>query len=173
MATTKKSKSKALAYVSQSRADAQADIKKLGDLKRQALRVKADLDDAIAKLTKAAAPRMEELGARIALLEEGIQAWCEANRTELCGKGKSANLITGEVAWRQRPPSISIRGADAVLECLRSSGLARFIRSKDEVNKDAMLNEPDAARAIPGVTIVTGVEDFTITPFEVDMESRA
>ena len=34
-----------------------------------------------------------------------------------------------------------------------------------------MLNEPEKAKSVPGVSIVTGVEDFVIVPFEVDTEA--
>jgi len=43
-------------------------------------------------------------------------------------------------------------------------------RLKNEPNKEAMLNEPDAVRGIAGITIVTGVEDFIVTPFEAQAE---
>lgn len=167
---TKKLKAKAQAYAPQSKGDCQADIKKLGDLQRDLVRVQADLNDEIARLTKAATPRLEALQERINTLQAGVQTWCEANRADLCGSGKTANLITGEVQWRLRPPSIGIRGAEAVIENLKRLGLQRFVRVKEEPNKDAMLNEPDAVRGVAGITINTGIEDFTITPFEVEVQ---
>ena len=95
----------------------------------------------------------------------------------MCGEadrlGKTANLVTGEVAWRQVPPSVQVRGAEAVLDRLQVMGLGRFIRSKDEVNKEAMLAEPEAVRGITGITIVTGLENFSITPFEASAEVPA
>jgi phage host-nuclease inhibitor protein Gam len=57
-----------------------------------------------------------------------------------------------------------------VLETLERMGLQRFIRTKQEPNKEAMLNEPDAVRGIAGISVVTGVEDFVITPFEAEVE---
>lgn len=45
---------------------------------------------------------------------------------------------------------MTVRGADAVLELLRSKGLIRFIRVKEEVNKEAILNEPEAVQGLPG-----------------------
>lgn len=166
----KRIKAKAFTYSPQSKADCQADIKKLGDLQRELARETADLNDAIANLTKAAAPRFDALNESIQLLQAGVQTWCEANRKDLCGSSKSANLITGEVAWRQRPPSVSIRGAETVIDNLKRLGLDRFVRVKEEPNKDAMLNEPDAVRGVAGITINTGVEDFSITPYEVSAE---
>ena len=107
---------------------------------------------------------------RIIARQKGVQAYCEAHREELCGKGKTANLVTGEVSWRLRPPSVSIRGVDTVLETLLRMGLGRFVRVKNEPNKEAMLNEPEAVRGIAGINIVTGVEDFVIVPFEAQAE---
>ncbi len=169
----KKLKATARRYASQSRADVQDDIKTLGDLQREHTRLSADLNDAIANLTKAAAPSLKALSESIIELQCGVQTWCEAHREEICGKGKSANLITGEVAWRQRPPSVSVRGQEAVLAWLKTQGLTDFVRTKEEVNKEAMLNQPDKSRTVPGVSIVTGVEDFIITPFEVETQEAA
>ena len=168
-----KLKTKAQTYASQSREDVQSDIKTIGDLQRQHGRLLADLNDSIAELTKLAAPGLKLLSERIIELQSGVQTYCEANREQLCGKGKSANLITGEVNWRARPPSVGVRGVEAVLACLKMQGFTQFIRVKEEVNKEAMLNEPEKARTVPGITIVTGVEDFVITPFEVVAEVAA
>ena len=58
---------------------------------------------------------------------------------------------------------------DKVLENLRRLGLARFIREKEEPNKEAMLADPAAVAGIAGISIVTGVEDFIVEPFEVEV----
>jgi phage host-nuclease inhibitor protein Gam len=165
-------KSKAADYTAQSKADVQVGIKNLGDLNREFERERAAMNDQIAAITKEFAPKLEALTERIETLQGGIQRWCEANREELCGKGKTANLITGEVQWRQRPPSVRITGVDAVMETLKRLSLARFIRTKDEPNKEAMLNEPAAVQGVAGISIVIGVEDFVITPFEVQAEQE-
>ena len=154
----------------QSLAEVQSQIRQIGDLQRQHGRIGADLNDQIAALTEGAAPQLKALGEQIAELQKGVQAYCEAHREELCGKGKTANLVTGEVQWRQRPPSVKVTGIDAVIAWLKNMGMNAFIRAKEEINKEAMLNEPDKAKGVPGVTIVTGVEDFVIVPFEVDTE---
>lgn len=166
-------KAKAQVYAPQTQNDCAADIKKLGDLQREHARVAADMNDEIAAITKRYQPQLDAFGERIETLRNGVQTYCEANRNALTneGKVKTANFITGEVNWRQRPPSVGIRGAEAVLETLARMGLTRFIRTKQEPNKEAMLNEPDAVRGIAGITIVTGVEDFVVTPFEAQVET--
>lgn len=154
-------------------AEVQSDIRAIGDLQRQHGRCSADLNDKIAALTEEAAPKLKDLSERIIARQKGVQAYCEAHREELCGKGKTANLVTGEVQWRLRPPSVKVTGVDAVIAWLKKMGLDSFVRTKEEVNKEAMLNEQDKARSVPGVSIVTGVEDFVIVPFEVDTEVAA
>lgn len=161
-------KTKSIAYVPQSRDDAAADIRKIGDLQRQLTRTSTEMNDAIAAITQNFQPRMDAIKEQLNLLQAGVQGYCEAHRHALTDNGrvKTANLITGEVQWRQRPPSVSIRGQQVVLETLRRLGLERFIRTKEEVNKEAILNEPDEVRGVAGLNVITGVEDFVITPFE-------
>lgn len=165
-------KKQTLAHVPQSKNDCAQSIRAIGDLQRDFERERATMNDAIAAITQQHQPVLADLQQRMQAMQDGVQAWCEAHRTELCGEGdklgKTANLVTGEVSWRQRPPSVSIRGAEAVLETLLRMGLGRFVRVKNEPNKDAMLNEPEAVRGISGISIVTGVEDFIVTPFEVE-----
>lgn len=171
MATVSKLKTKAAPYACQTRHEAQRDIKIIGDVQREMLRIQTELNDEIARATKAVAPRIDSLRARLEELQGGVQTWCEANREDICGKGKTANLITGEVNWRQRPPSVSVRQPDQVITALQSLGLGRFVRVKEEINKEAILAEPAAVVGVKGIIVNTGVEDFVITPFEVDLEA--
>ena len=154
-------------YVPQSRDEVIMKIRELGDAQRELARTRADMNDEIAEITETFASDIEAGRELITELQEGIQAWCEAHRAELCpGRVKTANLVTGEVCWRQRPPSVGVRGKDAVLEALRNFGLLRFVRVTEEVNREAILAEPEAVAGIAGITVNTGVEDFVITPFE-------
>ncbi|EIS9018933.1 host-nuclease inhibitor Gam family protein, partial [Salmonella enterica subsp. enterica serovar Montevideo] len=118
--------------------------------------------------TEKFAARIAPIKTDIETLSKGVQGWCEANRDELTngGKVKTANLVTGDVSWRVRPPSVSIRGMDAVMETLERLGLQRFIRTKQEINKEAILLEPKAVAGVAGITVKSGIEDFSIIPFE-------
>ena len=128
MATKKKAK--AAQWVCQSKELTIEAIRALGDAQRELTRVETEINDQIAAITAGRKDEIEALKTRIDTLAGGIQTWCEAHRAELlAGGGKEANLITGLVKWRQRPPSVSIRSVDKVLETLRSLGLGRFIRS--------------------------------------------
>ena len=167
-------KAKALPFVCQSKTQTMEAIRALGDTQRELTRIETAMNDEIAAITSGRKTEIDTLRSRIDSLNQGIQTWCEANRAVLCEKGgKSANLITGEVTWRQRPPSVSIRAVDKVLETLKALKLDRFIRTKDEPNKEAMLADPTAVSGISGISIVTGIEDFSVTPFEVDVQGAA
>jgi phage host-nuclease inhibitor protein Gam len=67
---------------------------------------------------------------------------------------------------------VRVTGAEAVLDVLRKLGLARFIREKEEVNKEAILNEPEAVSHVPGISISQG-EDFVVVPFEAELAAVA
>lgn len=156
----------------QTRDESAAAIRKIGDLAREQTRAQAELNDAIAHLTERYQPRLDAISEQVRALHAGVQTWCEAHRAELTddGRVKTANLITGEVQWRARPPSCRITGATAVIDTLERLGLGRFVRVKKEVNKDAILNEPEAVAGVAGIGIASGVEDFVITPFEIEAQ---
>lgn len=48
-----------------------------------------------------------------------------------------------------------------------------FLREKAEIDKEAMLREPDRARGIVGVTIGTAGESFSVEPFEAEIQGAA
>jgi len=154
--------------IAQTRDQVALEIKALGDAQRMMTREMAAMNDDIAIVTARHQPALDAMKAQIDALQTSIQGWCEANRDELTngGKTKTANLVTGEVQWRQRPPSVRIRAQEMVIETLEKLGMTRFLRVKTEINKEAVLAEPQAVSGIAGLGISSGVEDFVITPFE-------
>ncbi len=169
--TKKRIKATASIYVVQSKDQATEAIKYLGDIQRELIRLETEMNDKIAEITASYSSSIEVLKKKSVEIQKGIQIWCEANRDELTnnGKVKSANLVTGEVQWRNRPPSCVIRGLETVIETLKKLKLERFIRTKEEVNKEAILNEPNVVAHVPGITIKKDVEDFAIVPFEQEV----
>lgn len=170
MAKANRLKLQAEAYVPQTIDDCAADIRRIGDLQRQLTVAQAEMNDAIAEITERYQPMLNSIKQMMTPLQAGVQVWCEANRDTLTrgGKVKTANFTTGEVQWRQRPPSVTVRSADDVIYVLQQMGLERFLRVKTEVNKEAILNDAETVKGIAGITVVTGVEDFVIAPFEIE-----
>jgi phage host-nuclease inhibitor protein Gam len=153
----------------QTREQAEAMVHRIGEIQRELVRRDADLGDSMARIKKAAEeasiPLKDELRGR----QEAVQAWAEANRVVITrqGRTKTVELATGKVSWRQRPPSVKLRGVEAVIQYLLARpSLSRFLRVKHEIDKETLAREPEFARSIPGVTIGSAGEDFIIEPFE-------
>lgn len=181
-------KTKAAAYVSQSRGDVARDIRVIGDLQRSITREETAMNDAIAAITAKHQPTVDALKISLQELQHGVHGWCEAHRAELTedGKSKTANFITGTVNWRNDPPSVTVRNAEQLLPTMKNLGLGCYIRTKEEINKEAILADRAAAEtkdspekeAAAGrlqllagltITIKSGVEQFVITPTEVEV----
>jgi phage host-nuclease inhibitor protein Gam len=111
----------------------------------------------------------------LADVARALQAWAEANRAKLTkdGRTKTHRLGAGEVSWRARPPRVTLRGVKEVLAALKKLRLKKFIRIKEEIDKEAMLREPDLARKVRGVTVASDGEDFVIKPFSTELEEVA
>lgn len=146
-------------------------IKQIGDLQRELTRLSTLQDDEKAVIDEKYTAQLTEIKEKIKPLQQAVQAYCECHRDELTngGKQKTGYFNTGEVQWRVKPPAVVIKGVDSVLESLKNFGLFRFIRTKDEINKEAILNEPDGVKGVAGITIKTGVEEFVIKPNEQEI----
>jgi len=159
--------------VPQDDAAATAAVREIGELRRDIARLEADMNDQIAQLQQRYGEQVRPLRDTLAERVEGLKTYAQANRARLCGKGKSHRFATGVIAFRTRPPKVTLRKVDAVIEAIRNAGLTHFLRTKVEVNKDAMLDEPEAATAIAGVKIGSAGEDFIVEPDETRLGGAA
>lgn len=172
MAKTNRIKTAAIP-VPQTRDEAEAYLLRIGALQRDVKRIESDMNDELAvikeRFEKLAQPLNDELREKFVALH----AWAEANRGDLLkGDSKTAKLATGELAWRTTPPKVGLRNVGGVLEALKKLKLTQFIRTKDEVNKEAILADQESrelASGVAGITI-TQQEEFIAKPFETDLE---
>lgn len=169
----KKVKSTASALpIPQTDGEAREAIREIGDLNRQALRMQAEMNDRIAELQERYGAEVAPINERSRALTDGLQMFCDVNRERLTrgGKVKSFEFATGKVSWRLRPAKVSLKKIEDVIERIKAAGLGdRFLRVKEEVNKDAMLEDRVIASSIKGVTIGSNGEDFIVEPFETDL----
>ncbi|MBS0212350.1 MAG: host-nuclease inhibitor Gam family protein [Proteobacteria bacterium] len=158
-------------YVCQSREEAADAIARIGVAQRERDRIQAAMNDELAAVRASHEADAKPHAERIAELTRGVADWCAAHRASLTqdGKVKFHQFATGEVKWRLRPPSIAVRGVDAVIDTLRKLGLSRFLREKTEIDKEALLKEPDVARSVGGVSL-SQKEDFVVVPAETQLE---
>jgi phage host-nuclease inhibitor protein Gam len=157
-------------------AEANEYLAQIGAIQRDLVVIQAALDERIAAAKARAEAEAAPLLAAVERDTRGLQLWAEANRDALTGGGRSktVQLPSGEIAWRQRPPSVRIRDAAGVLVALAARGLGRFVRVKEEIDKEAMLREPGVASGVPGVSIGSAGEEFVVSPLEMKLaEGRA
>lgn len=151
--------------VPQSAEEAADYLRVIGEAQRSLTAMKAALDEDVAQAKSRAEAMAQPLQAAIAERTKGLEIWASANRTAMA-KGKTIVLPTGTLAWRARPPSVRVGNMAEAIDFLRRGGeqLARFLRTKHELDKDAVLKEPEAAGAIPGVRVGSAGEEFVVEP---------
>lgn len=143
---------------------AQADefLRRLGHEKREAESLRLELKEQVEKLKAAVILKADAHDKRAEELRKGLQIFAEANRPMLTedGKSKTVKVPAGEFGWRKSPPSVEIDDEVTVLGLVKERQLLQFIRVKEELNKKAMLEEPDLASSLEGVTIQKDLERF-------------
>ncbi len=154
--------------------DASDLIKVLGEKRREIMRIEAAMNDEIAEIKLAHEEQAAPLNREVAEIIDSVQAWAEVNRDELTndGKVKTVKLMSGEFNWRSRPPKVSLRGKPKIIQTLKDLGLQRFLRINEDIDKEALLKEKEAASQIQGITISSAGEDFNISPYELQIENQ-
>lgn len=159
----------------QTREEAAAALARLGAIERAGARIEQNLNEEIAALKTVAeaeaAPLLDEGAAVFA----GLQAWCAANRAALTdgGKVKSADLGSGTIGWRLAPAKVTLREIETVIARIKELKLGQFLRTKDEVNKEAMLQNPALANTIAGVSVKSAGEAFYAEPLHLPLAEAA
>lgn len=148
-------------------------IAELGRQERMRAKIEVEMNNAITKIKQRYEEEVEPVNLAIKQLSSGINAYCEVHRDELTdgGKIKTVNLPSGTISWRKCPPSVRLTSPDKVIKLLKEKGLSRFVRIKEEVNKDMILSEQAAVTGIKGIAIVKEKEELAIEPFEVKLEA--
>ncbi len=138
-------------------------------------RIEAGLKDDITALKKSAVDAASVQVMIVRTLTEGLRIYCEANRERLTNKRtKTIDFGTGTVSWRTRPASVKLRDkVEIVLERIKTLGFLQFIRTKEEIDKEAMIKEADLANAIEGVTVGSAGEEFIVGTEEPQLDEVA
>ncbi len=159
----------------QTRDEAAAMLRAIGDNARAIARIEADMNDRLAKIKEDAERDAGPFRSLADQMMEGLKTWCEANREALTDgyKRQTADLGTGLVSWRRRPARVTIKKVEDVIAAIKTLGLLTFLRTTEEVDKEAMLKEPEKARLLAGVTIGSEGETFAVEPFEAQIHGAA
>ncbi len=148
-------------------------IREIGQIERNISQINSRLNENISNLTQVATEKVTPHSERQSELLEGLYVFAEARRAELTedGRKKTVDLPTGTIAWRLTPSAVSLNNLERILALIKELGLIKFIRIKEEIDKEAMLREPEVAKTIKGVTI-SQKEEFVVKPTESDAEIK-
>jgi phage host-nuclease inhibitor protein Gam len=153
------------------REEADEFIREIGSLMRDRELIQIALVANFAALKAEYEAKAKPINQQLQDRQAGLQTWCETNRAELLRDGgKTAKFGNGEVSWRNRPASVTLRGVDAIIAYCKDKLNWLFLRINIEVSKEMMLANQDLARKIPGVTIASAGEDFIITPINAPLQ---
>lgn len=152
-------------------------IAEVGRLRRELLRLDTVMGDKLAAAKTEFARAAQPLKARCRAVEEQIERYCDADRRNMLvdGKTKTVRFNNGEVAWRAKPPKVNIRNVEKAIAWVIEAGakFRRFLRVSHDLDKEAMLKEPELAGEIPGVKVKSDGETFEIKPFETKLAEEA
>lgn len=154
---------------------AAAQLRLVGEIARARADIRAAAETEIATVQERLAVDDAPLKAQEADLVAGLEIWASVHRDRLtAGRSKTIRLATGVLAWRARPPRVSVaRGAQqAVIAALAAAGLERFLRRKVQIDKEAILKEPEAVAAVEGLRVASDGEEFVVEPFELPVSGQ-
>jgi phage host-nuclease inhibitor protein Gam len=160
--------------VPQSDDEANALLAEYGETYNKLVALEGGMNDALAKVKETfeglAAPHQD----RLKTIFIQLTSWGSAHRKRLTedGKTKTVKLAAGEIGWRNLPPSVRWKKGfkvEDIIAAIKAAGMRRFLRLKEEPNKERMLEEPEAAAQIEGVIIGSGGENFYVAPFGAEL----
>ena len=130
--------------------------------------LKAELDRKVNELRAGYEERAAALGKRAEIFFADIEAYLANNPEEIPAGRKSLELLHGTVGYRTGNPTVRLpRGVEeaALCEELRGAGFPEYVRTREEVNREAVLAADDAAReslAAHGVKVTQTKDRFFI-----------
>jgi len=158
----------------QNLAEAAQSLADIGAVKRRIKELNRALNEEVERAKSEAAKKVAPLAEKSQQLFEGLYVFAERRRAELTqdGKTRTISVVSGDFGWCTTPPAVIIKNIEKVLAELHSRQLTAFIRTKEEINKEAMLADQGNALRVPGVKI-SQHEEFFAKPSEVDAEMSA
>lgn len=155
-----------------SRAAADELLGQIGRLQRQLDVIDAALTEEVAAAKARAAAEAKPVAEQIKTAFQALTIWAERNREELCRDGrKSVTLSQGVIGWRIGLPTVRIAKGmeDELVSIFGRLGKGHLIRTRQEVDKEAVLRDPNEVAGIPGIA-VEQTESFFAKPLDLEAE---
>ena len=147
-------------------------------LKIEERQLKAEMDAELKSIKDDYLERLNALNESIAGQMPRALAWAEAHPEDF-GKMRSIDMLHGVIGWRLNTPSLKTFSGwtwDLVLKAVQKvPRFATYVRTKEELNKQALLADreaigADGLRAI-GVRVIQE-EEFFVEPKLTETDSR-
>lgn len=131
-------------------------------------KLNADLDKKVLALRAKADKEIEPLKVKINSLTEKLEEFANDNRDELLedDKKKSVKFASGEIGWRSNKEKLQLKTAASVLKEIKKLGLTKFIVTKEDINKAALIQDREAVKSIKGASIIPAEDNFFCKPLD-------
>lgn len=134
--------------------------------------INAEMDVEITKIREGRSVELLQLEAKKSSAMEVIQYWAETNKEAVFGKKRSLDMTHGVVGFRlgqwKATLAKGVKKWDEVLDACRTVA-PQWIRTKEEVNKELMINAREVDAALLGqVGVVVAQEES----FYVDLKKE-
>ncbi|HMV45178.1 MAG TPA: host-nuclease inhibitor Gam family protein [Leptospiraceae bacterium] len=141
-------------------------------------------NESISILQTTLAEQIEPLKQEIKKISLSVKKFTDNNREKLFKGGeKTVKLETGDLSYRSAGKHVSQNSSvKLITSILEQNNLIEakekfvkkmdkvFIRTKLELNKDAILQNPETAKVVTGVDVEDGEESFYIKPYSTNTE---
>jgi len=144
-------------------------VRQIGEKKREIDEIQLVFNNQVEQLKAQATGQSLPHEQELSRLVEVLYAFAASHRDELTdrGKKKTVELPTGWFRWRLKPASVVLTKAEKlVIAALKQMGLERFVRTKEEVDKQAILREQEVAIGVAGFKIKQD-EFFEVRPADL------
>ena len=125
----------------QSRAEAATALARVATALNQRRALQLEKDAAVLDLERRYADQFGKIDGQVLPLSDALRAWAEAHPAEFADR-KSIHFPAGVIGFRTGTPKLKLvrpRTWDHVLAALQSAGLGGYVRTRAEVDKEAIL----------------------------------
>lgn len=132
----------------------------------------AKLETRIFEIKEKAQEEAKLLEKEVDQLAEGVYIFAEGNRPGLTDQftKKTVELATGDkIRWYLTPPAVRVEDEEEAKKEIKRKGFDDFIRIKEEIDKEAILADPEKVKKLKFISI-TQDEIFAIILAELGIE---
>lgn len=147
-------------------------LKEINSKAREAEKLKLDQEEEIEKVKLKWASKIKPLDKSINEKLEGAYIYAQVHRPELTDnlKVKTVETPAGTCLWRLNPPSVEVDDEEKAIAELKKRDLLNFIRTREEIDKEAILKNKSAVTGLRNLRVKLGDEVFVIKPADVKIE---